>query len=123
MWLVLGQVFSTGADYEPLSISISPSGAELAVGGKDMKVHIYKISGDTLTEGKIIQRKGEVLAVGYSPDGAWLASGDSNRQCIVYETGSYAEVSRDRAYLPTPQPLLNTFGCFKRCAVHVLTCA
>jgi len=83
------KVFTENISYEALACSISPNGAQVAIGGSDNKVHTYKVSGDTLVEDKVIDRKGPVLAVAYSPDGAWLASGDGNRQVIVYETGGY----------------------------------
>lgn len=35
--------------YEASDVSLSPSGAEVAVGGNDKKVHVYTLSNDTLT--------------------------------------------------------------------------
>lgn len=89
------QIFATAAGYEPMSVAINPAESEVAVGGKDKKVYIYSLSGDTLTQTKTLDASGEVLCVGYSPDGQFLASGDSNRNVFVFETTSW-EKKADR---------------------------
>eukprot|EP01133_Synstelium_polycarpum_P013409 gene13409-15793_t len=77
-------VSTTAAPYEPLSISFN--GKEVAVGGKDNKVHIYTISGDSLTAAHTLEEhRGQVTEVVYSPCGKYLASGCSNREIIVWE--------------------------------------
>ncbi|GFO44799.1 actin-interacting protein 1, partial [Plakobranchus ocellatus] len=57
--------------FEALSVSISPSGTEVAVGSKT-QLHIFSLSNGTLTETKTEDAQ-EVNAVQYSPDGAYLA--------------------------------------------------
>jgi len=74
--------------YEPLCCSVHPSGTQVAVGSKEGKVHVYNIAANTLTQSKVLDATGSVEAVSYSPDGAYLALGDGNRNVYVFETAS-----------------------------------
>lgn len=54
-----------------------------------MKVHIYSLNGGTLEETQLLQQTGEITCLSFSPDGAYLAAGDSNRKLALYECPSY----------------------------------
>lgn len=82
--------------YEPTSVDIHPQGQEIAVGGhKDSKVHVYTLMGANLTEKKIMEHRGSVRDVRYSPDGTYLAACDANRKIVLYLASTY-EVSPSR---------------------------
>lgn len=85
------QVFALDISYAGRSVSIHPSGGELTVGGKDGNAHVYTIDGATLTEKKALKLKGEGLATAYSPDGAYLACGDSKNMIKIFETATLEE--------------------------------
>lgn len=72
--------------YQPSSVSLHTGLNQVAVGGDDQKVHIYKLSGDTLSEDITLPHTGQIKCVQYSPDGAWLAAGDSNRKIKLYNS-------------------------------------
>jgi len=75
--------------YFATSVSISPDGVDVAVGGKDMKVHLYTLDGDKLTaKSELTGHRGEVTAVAYSHDGTYHATGDGNREVKVWKNGA-----------------------------------
>lgn len=67
--------------FEALSVSIRAGGNEVAVGSKT-QLHIYKLSNGILTETKTEEAL-EVVALDYSPDGAWLAVGAKNKISLL----------------------------------------
>ncbi|EGG16059.1 WD40 repeat-containing protein [Cavenderia fasciculata] len=79
-----GKAVGTAVPYEPTSISTN--GSEVAVGGKDNKVYVYTISGDSLAKSHTLeQHRGIVTEVVYSPCGKLLATADANREIIVWD--------------------------------------
>ncbi|GMH26244.1 hypothetical protein Nepgr_028087 [Nepenthes gracilis] len=69
--------------------AISPDGNEAILGGQDGKLHIYSISGDTLTEEAVLEKhRGAITAIRYSPDVSMFASGDVNREAVVWDCAS-----------------------------------
>jgi len=74
--------------FEPSSVAVNSAGTEVAVGGKDKKIHIFSVSGDSLSESKVLEgHRGEVSAVAYSDNDARLASADSMREILVWKDG------------------------------------
>lgn len=66
--------------------AISPDGSEAILGGQDGKLHIYSISGDTLTEEAVLQKhRGAITVIRYSPDVSMFASADANREAVVWD--------------------------------------
>lgn len=66
--------------------AITPDGTEAIIGGQDGKLHIYSIKGDTLKEEAILEKhRGAVSVIRYSPDLSMFASGDANREAIVWD--------------------------------------
>ncbi|EFA85716.1 WD40 repeat-containing protein [Heterostelium album PN500] len=79
-------VSTTAAAWEPTSISINTNQKEVAVGGKDNKVHLYNLAGDKLTDaGALEHHRNFVTAVTYSPCGTLLATGCANRSIMVWQ--------------------------------------
>lgn len=76
--------------YESSSADIHPNGKEVAVGGaSDNKAHVYSLANGQLNEIKVLEHRGGVTSVKFSPDGTYLAAADSNRKIILYKVGDY----------------------------------
>ncbi|KAJ4961455.1 hypothetical protein NE237_021365 [Protea cynaroides] len=66
--------------------TISPDGREAIVGAQDGKLHVYSIKGDTLTEETVLEKhRGALSVIRYSPDASMFASGDLNREAVVWD--------------------------------------
>eukprot|EP01018_Ginkgo_biloba_P027042 Gb_11299 [translate_table: standard] len=79
-------VSTTDVGYAVTAAAISPDGTEAVVGGQDGKLHVYSIKGDTLTEEKVLDRhRGPINVIRFSPDGSMFASGDLNREAVVWD--------------------------------------
>ncbi|MED6144600.1 Actin-interacting protein 1-2 [Stylosanthes scabra] len=66
--------------------AISPDGSEAIVGGQDGKLHIYSVSGDTLTEKSVLEKhRGAISVIRFSPDLTMFASADLNREAVVWD--------------------------------------
>lgn len=66
--------------------AIAPDGSEAIIGSQDGKLHVYSIRGDTLTEEAVLEKhRGAVSVIRYSPDVSMFASGDVNREAIVWD--------------------------------------
>lgn len=76
--------FAQAVPYEPLSVSISSSGAVAVGGEKDKKVHIYSVASGGLTETQVIDNQDVALDLEYSPDGAYLATAGADRYVRCY---------------------------------------
>ncbi|XP_020215650.1 actin-interacting protein 1-2 [Cajanus cajan] len=69
--------------------AVSPDGSEAIIGGQDGKLHIYSISGDTLVEEAVLEKhRGAISVIRYSPDVSMFASGDVNREAVVWDHAS-----------------------------------
>lgn len=68
---------------------VSHDGSEAIIGGQDGKLHIYSISGDTLVEEAVLEKhRGAISVIRYSPDFSMFASGDVNREAVVWDRAS-----------------------------------
>ncbi|KAH9602489.1 hypothetical protein KSS87_019327 [Heliosperma pusillum] len=66
--------------------AITPDGSEAILGGQDGKLRIYSISGDTLSEEAVLEKhRGAINVIRYSPDVSMFASGDANREAVVWD--------------------------------------
>lgn len=65
---------------------VAPDGSEAIVGGQDGKLHVFFIIGDTLREEAVLEKhRGAITVIRYSPDFSMFASGDANREAIVWD--------------------------------------
>jgi len=72
--------------FGPSCVSISPSGTEVAVGGSDHNIHIFSLQGGNLKEtANLTKHRGNLTGIAYSPNGKLLASGDANRDIVVWD--------------------------------------
>jgi WD40 repeat protein len=79
-------ISKTDVGYQPSAAAISPDGSEIVVGGQDGKLYIYSVKGDTLIQESVLERhRGALTAVRFSPDGTMIASGDQNREAVVWD--------------------------------------
>ncbi|WRX17295.1 WD40 repeat - like 10 [Theobroma cacao] len=66
--------------------AVAPDGSEAIIGGQDGKLRIYCITGDTLKEEAVLEKhRGALTVIRYSPDFSLFASGDANREAIVWD--------------------------------------
>lgn len=66
--------------------TIAPDGSEAIVGGQDGKLHMYSIMGDTLKEEAVLEKhRGSISVIRYSPDVSMFASGDLNREAVIWD--------------------------------------
>jgi len=80
--------FKLDIKYNATAVAVSSNQKEVAVGGKDFKIYLYKLEGDKLSPTKTLERhRGAITRLEYSPDGRYLAVGDANREVIVWENG------------------------------------
>lgn len=84
------QLSSVPAGFETSCASMMAGEGVVAVGGVDKKVHIYELSGDSLSETKVLEFREPVTDVAFSNDGALLAVADASRNIQVYDTTEYA---------------------------------
>mmetsp|Transcript_45263 Transcript_45263/g.107941 ORF Transcript_45263/g.107941 Transcript_45263/m.107941 type:complete len:609 (+) Transcript_45263:50-1876(+) len=82
---------STPVSYAASSVSLSPNGAEVAVGGDDKGVHLYALAGDKVTAGEVLAgHNAGVTRVAYSPCGAMIASGDASKEILIWDAKTRA---------------------------------
>lgn len=56
----------------------------VAVGGQDSKVHVYSLSGTTLSEKTVLAHTSPITSAAFSPDGKHFAATDSGRKVVPY---------------------------------------
>ena len=56
---------------------------------QDSKVHVYSLENGTLKAMKELSHTGAITCLEFSPDGAYLAVGDSNRKVCLYQCPDY----------------------------------
>ncbi|KAJ7634661.1 WD40-repeat-containing domain protein [Roridomyces roridus] len=72
--------------YTPSAVGAAKGGNIVAVGGEDQKVRLYEWSGTAFTEIALLENnKGVVSAIEFSPDGAFLAAGDSSGRIVLFD--------------------------------------
>jgi len=74
--------------FKPISLAFNSIDTEIAVGGQDQKVHLFKLEKDTATAGNVLgEHTGKIMSVRYSSDGKFLVSTDSNRNIFFWNDG------------------------------------
>eukprot|EP01117_Protostelium_nocturnum_P007731 TRINITY_DN276_c0_g1_i1.p1 TRINITY_DN276_c0_g1~~TRINITY_DN276_c0_g1_i1.p1 ORF type:complete len:605 (+),score=239.17 TRINITY_DN276_c0_g1_i1:105-1919(+) len=77
--------------FEPTSVALSVDETQVAVGGKDNKIHVFTLNGDTLSESFVLEgHRGALTTLEYSPDGKYLAAGDYQRDIFVWNLSTKA---------------------------------
>lgn len=72
--------------FDVTASAVAPDGSEAVIGGQDGKLHIYCINGDTFKEEAVLENhRGAITVIRYSPDFSMFASGDVNREAIVWD--------------------------------------
>ena len=73
--------------FTPTAAGISPDGTEAVIGSQDGKLYIFSIKGDTLAQERVLEKhRGAITSIRFSPDGSMIASGDANREAVVWDT-------------------------------------
>jgi len=84
-------VGSVETKYGSKAVALSPDEKEVVVGGGDNHIYVYSLSGNSLTQTKKLEaHRGPLTCIAYSPDGKLIASGDTNREIIVWDSASKA---------------------------------
>jgi WD40 repeat protein len=92
------KMFSLPIKYQAYSVAISTDGTEVAV-GTDNDIELYTLSAHTLKEKKKLSgSRGQIISLAYSPNGNFLAAGDSQRQVIIYDVASGTVKNSDWVY-------------------------
>lgn len=84
-----------GKDRKSFAVEYSPSAiaatkTEVSVGFENGKVFVYQLENETLTKKtELNANRGSITCMKYSPDGKYLAVGDSERNVQLYETPDY----------------------------------
>jgi len=75
--------------YEANCVSSNAETLEIAVGGNDQKLHIYKVNDQKLDLQIELDHLGVVTDCCYSPNHKYLAACDSHRRVVLYSVGEY----------------------------------
>lgn len=80
------------AAWSPKAVAISKDESEVLVGGEDNLIHVFSLSGNTLSEkSKVEGHRGPLTAIEYSHDGNLFASADKNREIFVWDAKTKAQ--------------------------------
>jgi len=88
--LVQGGGIKTTQDlgFEPTSVDINNDDTEVAVGGKDKKIHLYKLAGGKFAAGAVLAESDKaIVKVAYRPKDNLLASVDGDKRLFFYADG------------------------------------
>ncbi|KAG6445540.1 hypothetical protein O3G_MSEX003948 [Manduca sexta] len=89
---------TTPINYEPSCVSIENNTKHVAVGGADNKVHIYTLSGTSLSPGVELAHLGAVTDARYSPDATHLVASDANRKLILYSAADEYKLAHNKEW-------------------------
>jgi WD repeat-containing protein 1 (actin-interacting protein 1) len=91
-------VSNTPVSYGPRAVAISPDNTTVAVGGDDRKLHIYNLSGNSLSEKSTHDFNGDVENIDYAANGQLIAVADRERFIKVFKTDSFEQVYQSRVH-------------------------
>lgn len=75
-----GKLTEVPISYNSSCVALSNDKQFVAVGGQDSKVHVYKLSGASVSEVKTIVHPAEITSVAFSNNGAFLVATDQSRK-------------------------------------------
>uniref|UniRef100_A0A1I7UWL3 Actin-interacting protein 1 n=1 Tax=Caenorhabditis tropicalis TaxID=1561998 RepID=A0A1I7UWL3_9PELO len=94
-----GALKETPIDFHATCVAYCADQGLAAVGGKDAKVHVYKVKGDGgLEVVKVIDHGAEITSVSFSNDGKLLAATDLGRKVIPYTVSSDFSVASPNSW-------------------------
>jgi WD40 repeat protein len=75
-----------------LAVAFNPAGDELGSGDENGRVYLFPLNDpDPAAAGQELGRHtGQVRTLAFSPDGAWLASGSTDNNAVLWNTGTRA---------------------------------
>jgi WD40 repeat protein len=90
------KVASFSFNYESTCVTVRKSVAEVAVGGKDNKIHVYEFGSNVFNEIKTFVERDYLTAIAYSHDEVYLAAADNNKNVKCYNLNeNYDNITRD----------------------------
>uniref|UniRef100_A0A8R1DIW0 Actin-interacting protein 1 n=1 Tax=Caenorhabditis japonica TaxID=281687 RepID=A0A8R1DIW0_CAEJA len=93
-----GKLTEVPINYNSSCVALSGDKQFVAVGGQDSKVHVYKLSGSSLSEVKTISHSAEITAVSFSKNNAFLVATDQSRKVIPYSVANNFEVASQNSW-------------------------
>ncbi|TFK49120.1 WD40 repeat-like protein [Heliocybe sulcata] len=86
------KVADVSVGYAPSSVAAHQT--RVAIGGEDRKVHLHEWDGKALKDLAVLEgNKGNVTAVAFSPDGTYLAAGDSSGKVVLFNVNERKAVT------------------------------
>lgn len=76
-------------NYEASSVTCNPDTMDVAIGGDDSKLHIYNLTGTTLSPKVELDHLGAVTDCSYSSDNKLLVASDAHRKVVLYSVEEY----------------------------------
>jgi len=70
------------------AVAVSPDESTVIVGSKSGKLTVYSLAGNNITQKAVLEgHRGAVTRIAYSQDGSHFASGDTNRELLIWAAG------------------------------------
>ncbi|UMM41075.1 hypothetical protein L5515_017498 [Caenorhabditis briggsae] len=95
---VQGKLTEVPIGFNSSCVALSSDKQLVAVGGQDSKVHLYKLSGSSLSEVKTISHAAEITSVAFSNNGAILVATDQSRKVILYIVANNFELAHTHSW-------------------------
>eukprot|EP00013_Stygamoeba_regulata_P027920 CAMPEP_0177664718 /NCGR_PEP_ID=MMETSP0447-20121125/20656_1 /TAXON_ID=0 /ORGANISM="Stygamoeba regulata, Strain BSH-02190019" /LENGTH=672 /DNA_ID=CAMNT_0019170735 /DNA_START=125 /DNA_END=2143 /DNA_ORIENTATION=- len=93
------KVATVAVSWAPQTAAIANNGNEVLVGGEDNKIHVFAISGASLSEtGTLEGHRGPLTCIAFSPCGKYFCSADRNRDIFVWDASTKKIVIKDWVY-------------------------
>lgn len=74
------------------ALAVNPDGSLIAAGGTDFGIYLWRGDESFLTE--LRAHEGELTALAFSPDSAYLVSAAADSTLVIWDTTTFAEVAR-----------------------------
>lgn len=79
--------------YEATCVALCRDSKHIAVGGQDGKLRIYELTGNSLSEKKVLPHSSAITSVTFSPDGEYFVATDTARKVVPYSLSTFSIVS------------------------------
>ncbi|EEB08238.1 actin cortical patch component Aip1 [Schizosaccharomyces japonicus yFS275] len=85
--------------YQPSAIAAHPTKHEFSIGGSDSVVYVHSLENDEICETtKCKESQHPITCLSYSPDGKYLACGDSSGKVVLYDANTYELITSRWAF-------------------------